>query len=159
MITNATRGYRPPHTRPRLFLPYYEECKVVLLVETTIRKQHITPIFLFCCKSNSPLPDSSEREVRRGGRGHEQLQLPPHVRDPGHALHGQHHQHTHSPVMMLTKRLCLRSSNYKAVQVREAGGSGGRGGAEAPPEVSWSFISSFSCNLKCVRKAQYDRFS
>ena len=25
------RGYRPPHTRPRLFLPYYEECKVRII--------------------------------------------------------------------------------------------------------------------------------
>ena len=23
------RGYRPPHHRPRLFLPYYEECKAL----------------------------------------------------------------------------------------------------------------------------------
>ena len=26
------RGYRPPHTRPRLFLPYYEECKVKIIL-------------------------------------------------------------------------------------------------------------------------------
>ena len=30
----ASRGYRPPHTRPRLFLPYYEECKVKIIIAT-----------------------------------------------------------------------------------------------------------------------------
>jgi len=71
------RGYRPPHTRPRLFLPYYEECKALL----------------------------SERSGASGDTSsfnfHRMSEIP--------------------------------DTLY---MVREAGGGGGRGGPEAPPEVA-----------------------
>merc|ERR1719427_1704229 len=72
------RGFRPPHNRPRLFLPYYEECKN-LLSERAGSISGDTSSFNF--HRMSEIPDT-------------------------------------------------------LYMVREAGGGGGRGGPEAPPEVA-----------------------